>query len=147
MFIVYSTDKDMSRVLAINIDILLFFVYNDSEVDYMENKIGQLVKNKREELKLSLREFGAMCRMSHTHIDSIEKGFDARTGKPVNLTSATISKLSAVLGMSESELMGTDKTQAATKQQLKVALFDDPNAPDSLLNEVIRYARYIKGEK
>ena len=110
----------------------------------MDNKIGKLVKNKREELKLSLREFGALCGMSHTHIDSIEKGFDARTGKPVNLTSSTISKLSAVLGMSESELLGQKPPEAATKQQLKMALFNDPNVPDSLLDEVIRYAHYIK---
>lgn len=133
--------------MTIIVDKLLFFVYNDSEVDFMENKIGQLVKNKREELKLSLREFGAMCGMSHTHIDSIEKGFDARTGKPVNLTSTTISKLSAVLGMSESELLGTSPTKAATRAQLKLALFDDESAPDRLLDEVIRYAHYIKGEK
>lgn len=114
----------------------------------MNKRIGQLVRLKREELGLSLREFGAICGMSHTHIDSIEKGYDSRTGREVNLTAATVSKLAKALGVTEAELIGGDeKPQAATKAQLKAALFGDPYAPDRMLDEVIRYAKFIKGEK
>ena len=112
----------------------------------MNNKIGEIVRNKRSELGLSLREFGALCGMSHTHIDSIEKGYDPRTGKEVNLTSATITKLANALGMSEAELLGEDDTRTVTKKQLKLALFGDADVSDKLLDEVIRYAKYIKSE-
>ena len=112
----------------------------------MNNRISELVRKKRSELGLSLREFGALCGMCHTHIDSIEKGYDPRTNKAVNLTSQTITKLANALGMSEAELLGEDVPKAATRKQLKLALFGDADASDKLLDEVIRYANYIKSE-
>lgn len=57
------------------------------------SKLGEFLKQYRESHKLSLREFGTMCGLSHTHIDSIEKGIDFRTGKPVRVTNETIQQL------------------------------------------------------
>ena len=112
----------------------------------MINRISEIVRKKRSELGLSLREFGALCGMSHTHIDSIEKGYDPRTNKETNLTSQTITKLANALGMSEAELLGEDTPKAATRKQLKLALFGDADAPDRLLDEVMRYAKFIRSE-
>ena len=115
----------------------------------MENKIGQLVKNKREELGLSLREFGALCAMSHTHIDSIEKGYDVRSGRAVNLTSTTIKKLALALGVKEAELMKVNlgentEVGKVTDSELKYALFGDSAISDSMLDEVKKFAEFIK---
>lgn len=110
----------------------------------MDNKIGQFVSRRRKEMKLSLREFGKLCGMSHTHIDSIEKGFDVRTGREINLTSTTISKLAQALGVTESELVGGKNTVPASDSQLKLALFGDSDMPDSALDEVKRFATFIK---
>lgn len=114
----------------------------------MENKIGEYVKNYRNKNKLSLRAFGALCEMSHTHIDSIEKGCDVRTGRAVNLTAQTISKLAAVMGLSEKELIaigyGQGEQESISDMQLKVALFGTANVSDDALDEVKSFAQFIK---
>ena len=111
----------------------------------MENKIGEYVKAYRVKKGLSLRAFGELCSMSHTHVDSIEKGFDVRTGRAVNLTSATVSKLANVMGISEAELLGHDtQEQKISDKQLKTALFETDEVPDSLLDEVRQFVRFLK---
>lgn len=114
----------------------------------MENKIGEYIKNFRTKKGLSLRAFGALCEMSHTHIDSIEKGYDVRTGRKVNLTAQTISKLANVMGLSEKELIsiayGEGDKKNVSDAQLKLALFGTENAPDSALDEIKSFAQFIK---
>lgn len=60
--------------------------------------LGQFVKQRRMDLGLSLRDFGKLCGISHTTIDIIERGYDPRTGKPVNITNTTFDKLSTGMG-------------------------------------------------
>lgn len=59
----------------------------------MSNKLGNFIKSLRLEKGMSLREFGSICGISHTHIDSIERGIDPRTGKIVKITNETIEKI------------------------------------------------------
>jgi len=70
--------------------------------DYL---LGEVVRNYRQENHLSLRAFGEMCGISHTTIDCIEKGYDPRTGKRVNITNITFSKLADVLKIPVSVLV------------------------------------------
>ena len=70
----------------------------------MNNALGDYIKNYREARNLSLREFAKLADVSHTHIDSIEKGNDFRTGKPVRITNETIQKLASALNVGESFL-------------------------------------------
>lgn len=111
----------------------------------MNNKMGQYVRMRRLDMGMSLREFGKLCGMSHTHIDSIEKGTDIRTGRRVNLTASSISKLASALGITDTELLNMGETvpEQASNAQLKAALFGDINASDRMLDEVKRYARYL----
>lgn len=64
--------------------------------DYL---LGSYIKEYRQNHKLSLRDFGNLCGISHTTIDCIEKGYDPRTKKPVNITNATFRKLSEAMGI------------------------------------------------
>lgn len=57
------------------------------------NLLGEYIKNYRKEHELSLRQFAKMCDISHTHIDSIERGIDPRTGKTVKISNETILKI------------------------------------------------------
>lgn len=57
------------------------------------NLLGEYIKNYRKEHELSLRQFAKMCDISHTHIDSIERGVDPRTGKTVKISNETILKI------------------------------------------------------
>ncbi len=67
------------------------------------NYIGSFIKNYRGDM--SLREFADKCGISHTHLDSIEKGFDPRTGKPVRVTVDTLKKIASAMNMSVNDLL------------------------------------------
>lgn len=77
----------------------------------MTNQLGKFIHQKRLEKNLSLREFAKLCEISHTHLDSIEKGMDYRTGKPVNITNETLSKLASALGVSPQQLLSMSLNQ------------------------------------
>jgi len=70
--------------------------------EYM-NYIGDYIKKYRG--NMSLREFAEKCDISHTHLDSIEKGFDPRTGKPVKVTVETLKKIARAMNMSINDLL------------------------------------------
>lgn len=114
----------------------------------MPNSLGEFVKCRRQSMGLSLRELAAECGISHTHIDSIEKGYDVRSGREVNPTSATIRKLALGLHVPESEIMkmqlSGDVCDACDDEKLKYALFGTSNVSDELLDEVKSYAQFIK---
>lgn len=61
------------------------------------NQLGKFIEHKRRELGLSLRAFAEMCEISHSYLDSLEKGMDARSGKPVSPTIETLQKLASGL--------------------------------------------------
>lgn len=67
------------------------------------NYIGTFIRNYRG--KMSLREFADKCGISHTHLDSIEKGYDPRTGKPVRVTVDTLKKIANTMGMTINDLL------------------------------------------
>lgn len=67
------------------------------------NYIGEFIRKYRGEM--SLREFADKCGISHTHLDSIEKGIDPRTGKPVRVTVDTLKKIASTMGMSINDLL------------------------------------------
>ena len=46
---------------------------------------------------MSLREFAKKLDISHTYLDSLEKGYDNRTKKPVRITVDTLSKIAEAL--------------------------------------------------
>lgn len=61
----------------------------------MENKLGNFLKEKRGEM--SLRDFANKLDISHTYLDSLEKGYDSRNKKPVRVTVDTLSKIAKAL--------------------------------------------------
>ncbi len=63
----------------------------------MYNIFGDYIHRKRTAQKLSLRKFGELCGLSHTHIDSIEKGIDYRNNKQVRPTNDTVLKIANAL--------------------------------------------------
>lgn len=65
----------------------------------MIDKLSAFVREKRGDM--SLREFAKLCgNISHTQIDSIERGADPRTGKPVRPTVETLSRIAKGTGVS-----------------------------------------------
>ena len=71
-----------------------------------KNAFGDKIRAARGEL--SLRDFAKKIGISHTHLDSIEKGYDPRTGKPVKISLDTIRKISEGTGIPLYELIEFD---------------------------------------
>ena len=71
----------------------------------MDNKnyVGEYIKKYRGDT--SLRDFAQKCGISHTHLDSIEKGFDPRTNKPVKVTVDTLKKIANAMNMTINDLL------------------------------------------
>lgn len=67
------------------------------------NYIGEYIRKYRG--NMSLRDFADKCGISHTHLDSIEKGIDPRTGKPVKVTVETLKKIAIAMNMTINDLL------------------------------------------
>ena len=84
----------------------------------MNNALGEYIKQYRLQNNYSRRQFGDICDISHTHIDSIERGIDPRTGKPVKVTNDTIEKLARAT-----------KTSPDFIFNLSIGKVNEPNLP------------------
>lgn len=77
--------------------------YNEEKEVFCINYVGNYIKKYRG--KTSLRTFAEKCGISHTHLDSIEKGIDPRTGKPVSVTVETLKKIAKAMNMTINDLL------------------------------------------
>lgn len=84
----------------------------------MNNNLGTYIRSKRGDS--SLREFARRCDMSHTHLDSIEKGYDPRTKKSLSLSLETLTKLARGTGTELTHLVNL----ATTDGKYDVAMAD-----------------------
>ena len=69
----------------------------------IKNNLGSYIRKYRG--NQSLREFAKKCGISHTHLDSIEKGIDPRSGKSVRVTIDTLEKIAKAMNMTINDLL------------------------------------------
>ncbi|MEG2687071.1 MAG: helix-turn-helix transcriptional regulator [Christensenellaceae bacterium] len=110
----------------------------------MANYLGDYIKNYRKLHSMSLRDFAERANISHTHIDSLEKGFDFRTGKPVRLTNETIQKLASVLNVDEAELFLLSINKKADINEKEDSFFSKLNLDDLSNDSKQKVLEYIK---
>ncbi len=89
----------IASVLSVDTELLIPKEWEEKEE--ASNALGDFIRNYRGEHDLSLRDFAKKADISHTHIDSIEKGINFRTGKPVKVTAETIKKLAKAMNVDE----------------------------------------------
>ena len=75
----------------------------------MENKLGKFLIEKQG--SMSLREFAKRLDISLTYFDSLEKGYDNRTKKPVRITVDTLSKIAEALDEPLEKLVSLSKNE------------------------------------
>lgn len=75
----------------------------------MENKLGKFLQEKQGDL--SLRDFAKKLDISHTYLDSLEKGYDNRSKKPVRITVDTLSKIAEALDEPLEKLVAFSKNE------------------------------------
>ena len=68
-------------------------------------KIGEYIKQYREENKLSQREFAKMCGLSNAYISMLEKGVNPSTGEPAVPSMNAYLQISQAMGVSLQTLM------------------------------------------
>lgn len=78
----------------------------------MENKLGKFLMEKQGDM--SLREFAKKLDISHTYLDSLEKGYDNRTKKPVRITVDTLSKIAEALDEPLEKLVSLSRNEDYT---------------------------------
>lgn len=78
----------------------------------MENKLGKFLIEKQG--GMSLREFAKRLDISHTYLDSLEKGYDNRTKKPVRITVDTLSKIAEALDEPLEKLVSLSRNEDYT---------------------------------
>lgn len=101
----------------------------------MENKLGNFLREKRGEM--SLRDFANKLDISHTYLDSLEKGYDSRNKKPVRITVDTLSKIAKALDepleklvtLSENKDYNPEKAQEDPLGLAKIGFSMDNYAP------------------
>ena len=68
-------------------------------------KLGDLIREHREQHDLSQRQFADKCDLSNGYISILEKGTNPNTGKPVTPTIPQLKKLANGLGMTVMEML------------------------------------------
>lgn len=119
----------------------------------MENKLGNFLREKRGEM--SLRDFANKLDISHTYLDSLEKGYDSRNKKPVRITVDTLSKIAKALdepleklvALSENKDYNPEKAQEdptdLDKLQIGLSTKDYSNISDEQLKQIEDFAKFV----
>lgn len=68
-------------------------------------KLGKILKEKREELHLSLRKASELIGVSHTYLSNLEKAIDPRSNVPVRPTIDTLKLISSAYKMDVNKLV------------------------------------------
>lgn len=112
----------------------------------MANKLGALIKEYRKSHDLSLRDFGKVAGLSHTHVSSIENGIDPRTGKEVRVSNDTIEKLANAMSLENSYLLNLslgidDIGSVAEAKSYKIPVFGQIAAGNPIFanDEIVDY--------
>lgn len=70
-----------------------------------ENEFGEYLQSLRKEKKKSQRQAASEARISHTYLNTLEKGYDPRTKKPRKPTPEVLKKIAHYYGVSYTDLM------------------------------------------
>ena len=101
----------------------------------MAYKLGEYIREKRGDV--SLRDFAKQCNISHTHLDSIEKGFDPRTGKPVKLSLEVLKSIAAGIGETLEYLiiLETEQSEKENRDLANFLKYQKVTYKDKLLSD------------
>ena len=69
------------------------------------SNLSDILRQLRQDRGLSLREFSLLIGISHAYLNKLEKGEDARTGKPITPTIETLVKISEGLDIPTKKFM------------------------------------------
>lgn len=74
-------------------------------------ELGERLRESRMRKNLSLREAAEMIGVSHTYLNSLEKGQHPKTGRPVNPSAKMLQRISEGYGIPLEELLMKDDSE------------------------------------
>ena len=114
----------------------------------MENKLGNFLREKRGEM--SLRDFANKLDISHTYLDSLEKGYDSRNKKPVRVTVDTLSKIAKALDEPLEKLVALSENKDYNPEkadidnlQIGLSTKDYTNISDEQIKQIEDFAKFV----
>ena len=102
----------------------------------MDN-LGKILKDKRKELKLSLRKASELIGISNTYLGNLEKGFDPRTNAPNKPTPETLKLISEAYKIDYNELM---IASGYVTPDVSIKVYDNDNI-DEGIEDMLNYYR------
>lgn len=99
-----------------------------------EKQIGQIVRQLRGDR--SLREFAALCDISHTALDAIECGVNKRTKKPTQAKTITLQRIADAAGVPLSYITGDSR---AISLKIPVLGYVAAGIPISAITDILDY--------
>lgn len=95
----------------------------------MMNKLNELLKSKRKEMKLSLRDASKLIGISHSYLSTLEKGIDPRSNTPIKPTPSTLKLISEAYNISYTKLM---ELSGYIEDTSKTTCTDNPNTKKTI---------------
>lgn len=109
--------------------------------------IGEIIKNYRTKNNLSQRAFAARTSLSPSYINTLEKIYNPKTGKPYSVTTDVAMELSKAMFINIEDLLNMlDKTQEFIVNNNKLDNFGNPVASIPILGTVKAGYDYLAQE-
>ena len=109
--------------------------------------IGEIIKNYRTKINLSQRAFAARTSLSPSYINTLEKIYNPKTGKPYSVTTDVAMELSKAMFINIEDLLNMlDKTQEFIVNNNKLDNFGNPVASIPILGTVKAGYDYLAQE-
>lgn len=109
--------------------------------------IGEIIKNYRTKNKLSQRAFAARTSLSPSYINTLEKIYNPKTGKPYSVTTDVAMELSKAMFINIEDLLNMlDKTQEFIVNNNKLDNFGNPVVSIPVLGTVKAGYDYLAQE-
>lgn len=107
----------------------------------MQN-LQSFLMNKRKELKLSLRNAADLIGISHSYLNTLEKGVDPRNNAPVNPTPETLQLISKAYNTSYEYLMRlSGYLNNESKDENKLSKEEADGLSEEFLNMLIKHGK------
>ena len=115
------------------------------------NQLSQILKQRRQEMKLSLRAAANLIGISHAYLDKLEKGFDARTGSKNKPTPETLKLISQTYEIEYMDLLAfcgyinpqNKDCDRINNSDIKKLLRIASNLPPQKIHNLILYAKCL----
>lgn len=108
--------------------------------------IGSIIKNYRDSIGMSLRDFASKCGASHSYIAMLESGKNSKTGEPIIPTISMLKKIASGLGISVNDLIAMcDDMPVSLGMPQKEKSPEEPKLPEEE-EELLKLIRLMPAE-